>query len=272
MAARILIVEDNPANLQLMVYLLKSFGYLPWVAHDGEEALELIRREPLDLIICDLQLPKVDGFEVAGYLKNNPVLSKIPLVAVTAFAMVGDRDKILAAGFDGYISKPIAPQTFVRQVEAFISAELHGLPLPRAAVTNTTRIPFAQGDGGTVLVVDDLRVNIKLMRSILESAGYRVLAAEGVQKALQLAKETKPDLIVADVHMRGKNGYELIKAVKADPHLNVVPFIFISSSGQQEKTARDGLALGASKFLFRPIEPQALLDEIKVCLGERKTV
>src|SRR5437870_9711954 len=98
-AARILIVEDNPASLQLMTYLLKSFAHLPLAARDGEEGLEIVRREPLDLIICDLQLPKLDGYGFARQVKSDPALSKIPLVAVTAFAMVGDRDKVLAAGF-----------------------------------------------------------------------------------------------------------------------------------------------------------------------------
>src|ERR1700731_116058 len=105
MAARILIVEDDPASLHLMTYLLKSFAHLPLVARDGEEALELCAREPLELIVCDVQLPKIDGYEIARRLKSDPVQRLTPLVAVTAFARVGDRDEVLRAGFDGYISK-----------------------------------------------------------------------------------------------------------------------------------------------------------------------
>src|SRR5918999_3982372 len=123
MAARILVVEDNPANLDLMAYLLKAFGYTPLTAQDGEEGLEIARQEEPDLIICDVQLPKLDGYEVARWLKSHPRLRTIPLVAVTALAMVGDRDKVLAAGFDGYIAKPINPQTFVEQVEHFLQAD-----------------------------------------------------------------------------------------------------------------------------------------------------
>jgi two-component system cell cycle response regulator len=118
--ARILVIEDNPTNLQLMVYLLQAFGHTPLEAWDGETGLEAARREPLDLILCDVQLPKVDGYAVAKHLKSHPALSRIPLVAVTALAMVGDRDRVLGAGFDGYIAKPILPETFVGQVEAFL--------------------------------------------------------------------------------------------------------------------------------------------------------
>jgi two-component system cell cycle response regulator len=89
-------------------------------AHDGQAGLDAARREPFDLILCDVQLPKMDGYAVAQQLKGHPVLKRIPLVAVTALAMVGDRDRVLASGFDGYIAKPIAPEAFVGQVEAFL--------------------------------------------------------------------------------------------------------------------------------------------------------
>src|ERR1041384_2263983 len=123
MSHRILVIEDNSTNIYLMTYLLKAFGYAFYTASDGEEGLEIARCERPDLIICDLQLPKMDGYAVARALKGDPDLRAIPLIAVTAFAMVGDRDRVLATGFDGYIAKPISPETFVGQVKAFLSDE-----------------------------------------------------------------------------------------------------------------------------------------------------
>lgn len=122
MLARILVIEDNAASLELMTYLLKAFGYTTLVARDGEEGLKAAHQESLDLIICDIELPKLNGYEIARQLKRHPVLKAIPLVAVTAYAMVGDREKALAVGFDGYIPKPIEPELFVGQVEAFLKA------------------------------------------------------------------------------------------------------------------------------------------------------
>lgn len=121
--ARILVIEDNPANIQLMVYLLQAYGHQPVEAHDGEAGLEAARRETFDLILCDVQLPILDGYAVAKQLKSHPALKRIPLVAVTALAMVGDRDRVMAAGFNGYIAKPIAPETFVGQVDAFLPTD-----------------------------------------------------------------------------------------------------------------------------------------------------
>ncbi|NTW01710.1 MAG: response regulator [Oscillochloris sp.] len=120
--AHVLIIEDNAANLELMTYLLDAFGHSVCAARDGAEGLIAVRSNPPDVIICDVQIPKVDGFEVARRLKSDSNLRHIPLIAVTALAMVGDRDRILASGFDGYIAKPIEPEQFVRQVEAFTTS------------------------------------------------------------------------------------------------------------------------------------------------------
>jgi CheY-like chemotaxis protein len=128
--ARILIIEDNPTNLQLIVYLLQAFGHTALEAMDGETGLELIRLEAPELVLCDIHLPGIDGFEVAHELKRHPVYSAIPLVAVTALAMVGDRDRILSAGFDGYITKPITPETFIGQMEAFLPSTAHSSSTP----------------------------------------------------------------------------------------------------------------------------------------------
>ncbi|MBP7999451.1 MAG: response regulator [Chloroflexi bacterium] len=119
--ARVLIIEDNPANLELMTYLLQAFGHLPIAAADGTTGLRIVQQDQVDLIICDIQLPEIDGYEVVRQLKSTPTLQAIPIIAVTAYAMVGDRDKMLAAGFDGYMSKPITPETFVTQIEKILA-------------------------------------------------------------------------------------------------------------------------------------------------------
>lgn len=131
MSGRILVIEDNPANLELMRYLLRAFGHTVLTACDGAEGIEMARRELLDLIISDIHLPNVDGYDVARALKKHPGLRQVPLIAVTALAMVGDRERVLAAGFDGYIDKPIVPETFVAQIEYYLPAHLRTGLTPR---------------------------------------------------------------------------------------------------------------------------------------------
>jgi len=267
--ARILLIEDNPTNLELMSYLLKAYGHEVLTAIDGVKGLEVVRRSSPDLIICDVQLPKLDGFGVATYLKRHPALHSIPLLAVTALAMVGDRDKLLAAGFDGYLPKPIDPETFVPNVVAYLSSPQQVTPMAPVSMTTiitTTTLPSQNWE--TILVVDDSAPNLQLIKSLLEPFGYKILAADGPATALSLLKDYLPDLIISDLHMGGKIGFDLIKTIKQDPRLKNIPFIFLSATGWRRQDQLDGLALGALKFILRPIDPEVLIKEIEECLGK----
>jgi two-component system cell cycle response regulator len=263
---RILVIEDNPTNLELMRYLLQAFGHTVLTATDGEEGLETVRRAVPDLIVCDVQIPKYDGYEVARQLKNHAAFHKIPLIAVTALAMVGDRDRMLTAGFDGYISKPINPETFVHEVEAFTPSTDHRPHTPGPGLTAHLPERPSHPTPAIILVVDNSSVNLSLMQLTLEPFGYHVICAQDAAEALALMRQTAPDLILSDVHMPGMDGYALIKGVKTDPQLRDIPFAFISSTVWPERDQAMSRSLGAMKFILRPIEPQALLAEIEDCL------
>ncbi len=107
MESRILVVEDNELNMKLIRAILGFSGYEIVEAMDGETALELIRANRPDLILMDVQLPRMSGLEATEILKNDPGTQDIPVIAMTAYALRGDREKILEAGCDGYVSKPI---------------------------------------------------------------------------------------------------------------------------------------------------------------------
>ena len=130
MPARILVIEDNQTNLELILYLLQAFGHETHFTADGREAIAMaINTEP-DLILCDIQLPGLSGFDIARLAKASSSLRRIPLIAITALAMVGDRSRIIEAGFDGYIPKPIEPQTLLRELDGFLPPHLHSLVRP----------------------------------------------------------------------------------------------------------------------------------------------
>ena len=130
MRRRILIIEDNFANMELMEYLLRAFEYEVSAAVDGIAGIELALTTVPDLIICDVHLPKMDGYEIVRRLKEAQALRNVPVIAVTALAMVGDQEKVLNAGFDGYIGKPIDPESFVGQIARFMR---NGPTLKKAA-------------------------------------------------------------------------------------------------------------------------------------------
>ena len=124
--ARILVIEDNEPNLELMTYLLGASGHDISSATDGAQGIEMALADFPDLVVLDIQLPDLSGYEVLDRMRRSPNLATVPIIAVTANAMVGDRDQALGAGFDGYLPKPIEPATFARAIDGFLPAVLRG--------------------------------------------------------------------------------------------------------------------------------------------------
>lgn len=116
--ASILIIEDTSANLKLAVFLLESVGHTVFSAADAEAGVALARSERPDLILMDIQLPGMDGLQATALLKRDDATRGIPVIALTALAMKGDKERILAAGCDGYIAKPLRYQEFLEHVRA----------------------------------------------------------------------------------------------------------------------------------------------------------
>jgi two-component system, cell cycle response regulator DivK len=117
---KILIVEDNELNMKLFHDLLEVHGYETFQTKDGREALDLARTHRPDLILMDIQLPEVSGLEVTKWIKEDDELRDIPVIAVTAFAMKGDEEKIRNGGCEAYIAKPISVSTFLETIEKVI--------------------------------------------------------------------------------------------------------------------------------------------------------
>ncbi len=120
-ARKVLIVEDNELNMKLFNDLLEAHGYTTLQTKDGREALSIARTHRPDLILMDIQLPDVSGLEITKWLKADKELRAIPVVAVTAFAMKGDEEKIRQGGCEGYIAKPISIAGFMRVVEYYLA-------------------------------------------------------------------------------------------------------------------------------------------------------
>src|SRR3569623_910144 len=252
--ARILVIEDNPENLELMTYLLAAFGHMTMTADTGTHGIDQAAKAP-DLIACDVHLPDIDGYEVVRRLKADPTLRQIPVIAVTALAAAADREKGLREGFDGYIAKPIDPESFVQQIEEFLPPEKRGrAPAETAAGDAPGMTPHARR--ATNLVVDDSPTNRELIYQTLVPFGFDVHLAHTVPVAIELLAQREDfDLIQSDLHMPGEDGFNLVRRVKADPRLARLPFMFLSSSVWGESERRTALSLGVSRFLLRPIEP-----------------
>jgi CheY-like chemotaxis protein len=120
---KILLVEDNPVNRRLAVFLLRAHGYEVREATTAVEALEMLEKERPDLIVMDIQLPEMDGLEATKKIKEQPTTADIPVLAVTSYAMKGDRENALAAGCVGYITKPIDKVTFIQEIASHLGSK-----------------------------------------------------------------------------------------------------------------------------------------------------
>jgi two-component system cell cycle response regulator len=267
--ARILIIEDNPANIELMSFLLSAYGHAPLSAADGPRGVAAARSERPDLIACDVNLPGMDGFAVLAELKGDPALAGVPILAVTALAMTGDREKVLAAGFDGYISKPIEPESFVAELEAFLTTAPAAAPAaaaPPPPVTtmaaNDTMASAATPDAGgrTLLLVDDDRFMLGVLNDMLIGQPYRVLSACSGEEALQVLSHEPVEVILCDQAMPGMRGTEVL-AEAAARYPNTVRLML---SGQPDLTdieaaIKSGVADG---HYIKPLGARALREQL----------
>jgi two-component system, cell cycle response regulator len=269
MTARILVIEDTWESLELMRVLLKLQGIQVTTAADGKAGVEAALRECPDMILCDILMPEMDGFEVLKRIRSEATIQNTPVVAVTALDKPGDRERILAAGFDGYLSKPITPETFAMQALAYLPEPAR---MQQQAPDRGRAVPQAgepASSARSILVVDDLQSNLELAEIALSHLGYDVSLALGMDEGLRRMRRAIPDLVMSDVRMDDGDGFEFVKEVRNDPALRSVPFILITSYPTSAGIHDKAIALGADRFLTRPIAPHALREEIEACVLER---
>jgi CheY-like chemotaxis protein len=126
----VLIAEDNPINRELLRELLEIRGYAVAEACNGEEALAMVEQTPPDILLLDIGMPVLDGFAVVRKLRENPRFASLPVVAVTAYAMQGDSEKIMKSGFDGYLSKPVSSSLLAQELDRLSSRQNSSKRLP----------------------------------------------------------------------------------------------------------------------------------------------
>ncbi|MDA8124097.1 MAG: response regulator [Deltaproteobacteria bacterium] len=259
-AAKILVVEDNVLNMKLVRSLLRLEGYRVLEAEDAEKGMQLAQDRHPDLILMDIQLPGMDGLTATEILKGREKTKDIPIVALTGFAMTGDEQKALAAGCDGYITKPIDTRSFGETLRQYLT------PLSPPEAT-AMRPPFLRRQ--RILIVDDDPLNVKLLSAKLPADRYEAIPAFRGEEALQKVKQDRPDLILLDVMMPGMSGYEVSYQLKSDPATAAIPIVMVTALDDSEDKIR-GLEAGADEFLNKPVNDVELLTRIHSLLRLNK--
>jgi len=279
--ARILIVDDEIQNLELMEAMLTSAGYEVFLAREGEEALRLARERRPDLILLDLMMPGLSGFEVCARVKTDPQTGGIPVLFVTALSQIGDKERAMAAGGDDFLTKPFQRTELLTRVEALLKvrhlnrdldralAYLHELELVRHAQQPKkpqAHTPPAEG-AGTVLVVDDELLARQLFADVLREAGYVTHQAENGEQALEIAQQETIDVVLLDIMMPGMSGLEVLaKLGELTPDSPVV----IATANPTSDNAITALRLGAFDFIVKGFKNEVMLTTVARAMDRRR--
>lgn len=244
---RVLLVEDNPINQEVATAQLEQHGLEVIIAPNGQVAIEKTQNETFDLILMDIQMPILDGYQAAKAIRQHN--QSVPIIALTAAAMVEDREKALAVGMNEHLAKPIDQTQLANLLDQYLKPNYAIVKLHHEQTTGSTGV--ATKNKLRILIVDDIPTNIKILANSLKD-DYLVQIANNGHKALQIAEsDTPPDLIMLDIVMPEMDGYEVCRALKNNPKTNHIPIIFVSGL-DDALDEESGLDLGAVDYITKP--------------------
>ena len=242
--ARILVAEDSPDIRALVELLLEAEGHEITAVTDGRAAVEAARRVQPDLVLMDLSLPLLSGWEAARQIRSDPATSEIPILAVTAHAMHGDRERALAAGCNGFIAKPINEETFAADVSGYLSDRSPLRSGPSSRFDSTAAEP------GRILVVDDQPDVAELLREDLSTDGHEVIVATSAAAAEALVEDEPFELAVVDIMLGPDSGYALTASLRSLSRDYLPVLLLTGGTIDRER----GFHAGADDFIGKPIE------------------
>ncbi len=263
MTARILVVDDIPANVKLLEARLVAEYFDVLTAADGYEALAICEKQPLDLILLDIMMPGIDGFEVCERLKANPRTAHIPVVMVTALDQPSDRVRGLKAGADDFLTKPVNDMQLMSRVKSLVrlknvsdelrlrSETAHSVGLQDLATSDRP------DEYGNVLLVDGRGSSQeRIMRALKPIAD--VTAMSDPQAALFEAAENSFDLVIVNSNFDDYDPLRLCSQLRSLERTRYIPLLIIAEQGQDDMVVR-ALDLGVTDYLMRPIDPNELV-------------
>ena len=276
MTARVLVVDDVPANVKLLEARLSAEYFDVATAYSGAEALTLCERAECDIVLLDVMMPDMDGFEVCRKLKLNPATHHIPVVMVTALDQPSDRVRGLEAGADDFLTKPVTDVALVSRVRSLarlkmVTDELRmraltskeiGIHSPeREAVTET-------GRNGRILIVDDRKNSYERIVATL-SAEHTVHVQAEPTEALFHAADGNYDLVLVSLSLQNFDGLRLCSQIRSLERTRNVPILAIAEADNNARLVR-GLEIGVNDYLIRPIDKNEMLARVRTQIKKKR--
>ncbi|MBD1937107.1 response regulator [Microcoleus sp. FACHB-68] len=279
---KILVVDDKWENRSVIVNLLEPIGFEVAEASNGEEGLEKALQFQPDLMITDLVMPVLDGFEMMRRLRLSPQLKNLVVIVSSASVFAKDQHKSSEAGGNDFIPKPIQGEQLLEKLQKYLQIEwiyetFQKQPAQQQEIIpsnnftpNLPSVPEAEitGSKRKILIVDDQWENRSVIINLLEPIGFEIAEAGNGQEGLEKAAQFQPDVIITDLAMPGMDGLELTQQIRRVPQLKDA-VIIVSSASVFKTDQHQSLEAGANDFLAKPVQAKDLLEKLQRHLGQK---
>jgi two-component system cell cycle response regulator len=276
MTARVLVVDDVPANVKLLEARLSAEYFDVTTARSGPQALALCERAECDIVLLDVMMPDMDGFEVCRKLKSNPVTHHIPVIMVTALDQPSDRVRGLEAGADDFLTKPVTDVALISRVRSLARLKmmtdelrLRALTSKEVVIESPEREAVTEtGRQGRILIVDDRKSSYERIVTTL-STEHTVDVEADPSEALFHAAEGNYDLLIVSLGLKNFDALRLCSQVRSLERTRNVPILAVSEADNNVRLMR-GLEIGINDYLIRPVDKNEMLARVRTQIKKKR--
>lgn len=277
MSARVLVVDDILPNVKLLEAKLTSEYYDVLTATNGKEALEKVAAESPDLVLLDVMMPGMDGFEVCTRIKQNPALAHIPVVMVTALTDAEDKVRGLESGADDFLSKPINDIALMARVRSLVRLKMaldewrvrENTANQLGVVEKQSNVMMESADKARVLVVEDKNFEQRKIQETLQRDQDDVTVTESGAKTMELVATQEFDVLIVSLNLAGEDGLRLCSHLKSNERTRSIPIVMIGGEEDMPRIAH-GLEIGAHDYILRPVDRNELLARVRTQVRRKR--
>lgn len=277
MSARVLVVDDILPNVKLLEAKLTSEYYDVLTATNGKDALEKVAAQSPDLVLLDVMMPGMDGFEVCTRIKQNPALAHIPVVMVTALTDAEDKVRGLESGADDFLSKPINDTALMARVRSLVRLKMatdewrvrENTANQLGVVEKSSNVMAESTEKANILVIEDKQFEQRKIEETLSRDQDKIVLAESGMKAMELVASQSFDVLIVSLNLANEDGLRLCSHLKSNERTRSIPIVMIGGEEDMPRIAH-GLEIGAHDYILRPVDRNELLARVRTQIRRKR--